>query len=88
MATELRAGIGMHDSMRSVAFPDMVLFQKSLQGPLEEIKYGETTEKALTDMGERVNSEGLTRAINQITRTLSSGGDLQKPQCHSRRYRL
>ena len=38
----------------------------------------ETTEKALVDMSERVDSEGLTRAIHQITRTLSSGGDLAK----------
>jgi flagellar protein FlaJ len=45
---------------------------------LEEIKYGETTEKALIDMSERVDSEGLTRAIYQITRTLTSGGDLAK----------
>jgi len=78
MATELRAGIGMHDSMRSVALSGYGALSEEFARALEEIKYGETTEKALTDMSERINSEGLKRAIYQITRTLSSGGDLAK----------
>ena len=78
MATELRAGIGMHDSMRSVALSGYGPLSEEFARALEEIKYGETTEKALMDMSERVNSEGLKRAIYQITRTLSSGGDLAK----------
>lgn len=78
MATELRAGIGLHDSMRSVAMSGYGPLSEEFARALEEIKYGETTEKALVDMSERINSEGLTRAIYQITRTLSSGGDLAK----------
>jgi flagellar protein FlaJ len=78
MATELRAGIGMHDSMRSVALSGYGPLSEEFARALEEIKYGETTEKALMDMSDRVNSEGLKRAIYQITRTLSSGGDLAK----------
>jgi len=78
MATELRAGIGMHDSMRSVALSGYGPLSEEFARALEEIKYGETTEKALMDMSERIDSEGLRRAIYQITRTLSSGGDLAK----------
>ncbi|MGB8234135.1 MAG: type II secretion system F family protein [Methanobacterium sp.] len=78
MATELRAGIGMHDSMRSVALSGYGPLSEEFARALEEIKYGETTEKALTDMSDRINSEGLKRAVYQITRTLSSGGDLAK----------
>lgn len=78
MATELRAGVGLHDSMRSVAMSGYGPLSEEFARALEEIKYGETTEKALVDMSERVDSEGLTRAIHQITRTLSSGGDLAK----------
>ncbi|MBI5458873.1 type II secretion system F family protein [Methanobacterium sp.] len=78
MATELRAGIGLHDSMRSVAMSGYGPLSEEFARALEEIKYGETTEKALVDMSERINSEGLTRAIYQITRTLTSGGDLAK----------
>ena len=78
MATELRAGLGLHDSMRSVAMSGYGPLSEEFARALEEIKYGETTEKALVDMSERINSEGLTRAIYQITRTLTSGGDLAK----------
>lgn len=78
MATELRAGIGLHDSMRSIAMSGYGPLSEEFSRALEEIRYGETTEKALIDMSERINSEGLERAIYQITRTLSSGGDLAK----------
>lgn len=78
MATELRAGIGLHESMRSVALSGYGPLSEEFARALEEIKYGETTENALIDMSERINSEGLTRAIYQITRTLSSGGDLSR----------
>ena len=78
MATELRAGIGMHDSMRSIALSGYGPLSEEFARVLEEIKYGETTEKALVDMSDRVDSDGLKRAIYQITRTLSSGGDLAK----------
>ncbi len=78
MATELRAGIGMHDSMRSVALSGYGALSEEFARALEEIKYGETTEKALIDMSDRIDSDGLRRAVYQITRTLSSGGDLAK----------
>ncbi len=78
MATELRAGLGLHESMRSVALSNYGPLSEEFARTLEEIKYGETTENALIDMSERVNSEGLTRAVYQITRTLSSGGDLSR----------
>ncbi len=78
MATELRAGIGLHESMKSVALSGYGPLSEEFARALEEIKYGETTENALIDMSERINSEGLTRAIYQITRTLSSGGDLSR----------
>ncbi|MDO9043675.1 MAG: type II secretion system F family protein [Methanobacteriaceae archaeon] len=78
MATELRAGLGLHDSMRSVAMSGYGSLSEEFARTLEEIKYGETTENALMDMSERVGSDGMKRAIYQITRTLSSGGDLAK----------
>ena len=78
MATELRAGLGLHESMRSVALSGYGPLSEEFARTLEEIRYGETTENALLDMSERINSEGLKRAIHQITRTLSSGGDLSR----------
>lgn len=78
MSTELRAGIGLHDSMRSIAISGYGALSEEFSRALEEIRYGETTEKALLDMSERINSPGLERAVYQITRTLNSGGDLAK----------
>jgi len=78
MATELRAGTGLHDSMQSIATSGYGPLSEEFSRALEEIRYGETTEKALLDMSNRINSEGLERAIHQITRTLTSGGDLAK----------
>ena len=78
MATELRAGTGLHDSMQSIATSGYGPLSEEFSRALEEIRYGETTEKALMDMSNRINSEGLERAIHQITRTLTSGGDLAK----------
>jgi flagellar protein FlaJ len=78
MATELRAGLGLHESMRSVALSGYGALSEEFARTLEEIKYGETTENALMDMSERVGSDGMKRAVHQITRTLSSGGDLSR----------
>lgn len=78
MSTELKSGIGLHDSMRSIANAGYGPLSDEFAYTLEEIKYGETTENALTNMAERMNSEGMTRAVHQITRTLGSGGDLAK----------
>ena len=78
MATELRAGLGLHDSMRSVALSGYGALSEEFARALEEIRYGETTENALLDMSNRIQSEGLKRAVHQITRTLASGGDLAK----------
>jgi len=78
MATELRAGLGLHESMRSVALSGYGALSEEFARTLEEIKYGETTENALMDMSDRIQSDGLKRAIYQITRTLTSGGDLAK----------
>ncbi|BDH80066.1 MAG TPA: type II secretion system F family protein [Methanothermobacter sp.] len=78
MATELRAGLGLHDTMRSVALSGYGALSEEFARTLEEIKYGESTENALREMCNRVDSEGLDRAVYQITRTLESGGDLAK----------
>lgn len=78
MATELRAGLGLHESMRSVALSGYGPLSEEFARTLEEIRYGETTENALLDMSERIDSDGMKRAVHQITRTLASGGDLSR----------
>lgn len=78
MATELKSGLGLHDSMRSVAMSGYGALSEEFARTLEEIKYGETTENALIEMSNRIESDGLKRAVYQITRTLNSGGDPSK----------
>ena len=46
MATELRAGIGLHESMKSVALSGYGPLSEEFARTLEEIRYGETTENA------------------------------------------
>jgi flagellar protein FlaJ len=64
--------------MRSVAMSGYGPLSEEFARALEEIKYGGNHGKSPGNMSERINSEGLTRAIHQITRTLTSGGDLAK----------
>ena len=89
MATELRAGLGLHESMRSVALSGYGPLSEEFARTIEEIRYGETTENALIDMSERINSDGLKRAVYQITRTLVQWWRSFKDiKCYSRRYCL
>lgn len=78
MATELRAGLGFHDAMKSVATSGYGALSEEFARTLEEIKYGESTTRALMNLSVRVPSPGLKRAIQQIVRSLESGGDVAK----------
>lgn len=76
MATELKSGKGLHDVLYTISVSDYGSLSLEFKRVLEEVKYGENTEVALISMGERVGSEGLTRAIRQIIGTLRVGGNL------------
>ena len=55
---------------------DYGTFPKEIHRVLEEVKFGKSTEDSLLEMSKRVNSEGLTRAVQQIIGTLRVGGNL------------
>lgn len=76
MVTELRSGKGLHDTISSIASSDYGALSYEFSRVIEEIKYGENTEKALINMSNRVSSEGLSRAVQQIIGTLRTGGNL------------
>ncbi|MCL2688037.1 MAG: type II secretion system F family protein [Methanobrevibacter sp.] len=76
MVTELRSGKGLHDTLSSIASSDYGHLSYEFSRVIEEIKYGENTEKALTNLSNRVSSDGLNRAIGQIIGTLRTGGNL------------
>ncbi|KZX15513.1 bacterial type II secretion system protein F domain protein [Methanobrevibacter cuticularis] len=76
MVTELRSGKGLYDTLSSIANSNYGYLSIEFSRVLEEIKYGESTEKALLNLSNRVSSEGLNRSIQQIIGTLKTGGNL------------
>ncbi|MCC7562092.1 MAG: type II secretion system F family protein [Methanobrevibacter arboriphilus] len=76
MVTELRSGKGLHDVINSIANSNYGLLSHEFSIVIEEIKYGETTERALTNLADRTSSDGLNRIIQQIIGTMNTGGNL------------
>lgn len=76
MGIELKSGKGLHDTLVTIRDANYGTFSKEINRVLEEVKFGKSTENSLLEMSNRVNSEGLTRAIQQIVGTLRVGGNL------------
>ena len=76
MGIELKSGKGLHDTLVAVANEDYGSFSKELTRVLEEVRYGQSTENSLLEMAHRVNSDGLSRCVQQIVGTLRVGGNL------------
>ena len=76
MGIELKSGKGLHDTLVTIRDADYGTFSKEIHRVLEEVKFGKSTEDSLLEMSKRVNSEGLTRAVQQIIGTLRVGGNL------------
>lgn len=76
MGIELKSGKGLHDTLITIKNANYGTFSKEINRVLEEVKFGKSTEDALLEMSNRVKSEGLTRAVQQIIGTLRVGGNL------------
>lgn len=76
MGTELKSGKGLYDTLTTISNSNYGSLSQEYKRVLEEIKYGISNEKALQNMVERVNSEGLKRTTQQIITTLKVGGNL------------
>ena len=76
MATELRSGKSLFDSLDSVANSDYGVLSLEFSRVLEEIKYGESTENAFLNMERRVDSKALSRVIYEILTSLRIGSNL------------
>lgn len=76
MGIELKSGKGLHDTLVTVANEDYGSFSNELTRVLEEVRYGQSTENSLLEMARRVNSDGLSRCVQQIVGTLRVGGNL------------
>ena len=67
MATELKAGKGLHDTLLTVSIANYGSLSGEFKRVLKEIKYGKSSEDALMEMSLRVSSEGLSRAVHQLS---------------------
>lgn len=76
MGIELKSGKGLHDSLITIRNSNYGSLSKEFNRVLEEIKYGKSSETALLEMSRRVESEGLSRTVQQIVGTLRVGGNL------------
>ena len=76
MGIELKSGKGLHDTLMTVSNANYGSFSMELNRVLEQVRYGESTESALLEMSNRVGSDGLSRAVQQIVGTLRVGGNL------------
>ena len=78
LATELRSGRSLFDSLDSVASSDYGILSLEFSRVLEEIKYGESTENAFLNLEKRVDSKALSRVIYEILTSLRIGANLSR----------
>jgi|GEM_PF-390694 len=78
MATQLSSGIGLPETMTSVANANYEALSEEFDRTLQEMRAGESMVGALASMRERVESDAMERAIRQVERTLRTGGNLSK----------
>lgn len=76
LATELRSGRSLFDSMNSIVDSDYGVLSLEFSRVLEEIKYGESTENAFLNLEKRVGSPALSRVIYEILTSLRIGSNL------------
>ena len=76
LATELRSGRSLFDSLDSVASSDYGILSLEFSRVLEEIKYGESTENAFLNLEKRADSKALSRVIYEILTSLRIGANL------------
>lgn len=76
LATELRSGRSLFDSLDSVASSDYGILSLEFSRVLEEIKYGESTENAFLNFEKRADSKALSRVIYEILTSLRIGANL------------
>lgn len=76
LGTELRSGKGLHDAMVSIVDSDYGVLSLEFSRVLEEINYGVSTENAFLNLSNRVESDALSRAVQQIIITLKIGSNL------------
>ena len=78
ISIELQAGIGLFDAMQTVANSNYGKLSEEFKITLEEIHYGRNYNEAFDNLTRRNNTPIMKKTVNQIKRTLNSGGNLSK----------
>lgn len=76
MATELRSGKGLNDTLISIVNSDYTVLSGEFNRLIQEVKYGKSFDDALIDMGDRINSKGFRRVVFQIISANKVGANL------------
>lgn len=76
LSTELKAGIGLFDALQTIVKSDYGELSEEFKITLNEIQYSTNYIDAFKNLSKRVNSQVFDNVINQITRTLTNGGNL------------
>ncbi|MCK4327972.1 MAG: type II secretion system F family protein [Candidatus Diapherotrites archaeon] len=78
MATEIKAGIGIHKTMESIVEAGYGELSVEFDRTLRDIDKGVSTEDALLAMSERAPSDNLSKSVMHMVRTLKTGGNLSE----------
>ena len=78
MATEVKAGIGIHKTMESIVEAGYGELSVEFERTLRDIDKGMSTEDALMAMSERAPSDNFSKSIMHMVRTLKTGGNLSE----------
>ncbi|RLG72390.1 MAG: type II secretion system F family protein [Methanobacteriota archaeon] len=76
MATQLKSGIGLPETMVSVASADYGAFSEEVYRTIRDVHSGMAMADALERLEDRAGSETVKRMTRQVLRTLRTGGDL------------
>ena len=78
MATELKAGIGVHKTMGSIEEAGYGVLSEEFSRTLKQIEKGVSTDDALENMSLRSPSKSLIKAMRHMIRVLKTGGNLSE----------
>lgn len=76
MSIEIRAGVGIYETMESIASSDYGRLSEGFQEVLSDIEKGVSTEDALEAWAARTKSQPVKRVVSHIVRALRTGGSL------------
>lgn len=76
MSIQVRAGVGIYDTMESIANSDYGRLSEGFRWVLDNIEKGMSTEDALEAWGRRTKSQSVRRVVGHIVRAIRTGGNL------------